>query len=126
MNKRDLLGLNLSGTICHRTGTRLPRCVLLDNLLYVYHICTPKFRFLSSFKRLTIKWTQSNVFYFSLEKAVSHGLHALTLEDIRYFFDPNAGMLLWQNLKKYFWHISGIFLRSCSNIKSKSSNYPFI
>ena len=45
---------------------------------------------------------------------MSHGLHALTLEDIRYFFDPNAGIscvFLWQNLNRYFLsYISGIFL----------------
>ena len=31
----DLLALHLSGTYCHTTGTRPPRCQLLENRLYI-------------------------------------------------------------------------------------------
>ena len=35
VNKRDLLAKCLSGTYCHKTGTRPPSCQLLENRLYV-------------------------------------------------------------------------------------------
>ena len=36
--KRDLLALYLSGTYCHKAGTRPPSCQLLDNRLYMCRI----------------------------------------------------------------------------------------
>ena len=35
VNKRDLLAKCLSGTYCHKTGTRPPSCQLLENRLYM-------------------------------------------------------------------------------------------
>ena len=36
VNKTDLQALYLSGTYCHKTGTRPPSCKHVDNRLYIY------------------------------------------------------------------------------------------
>ena len=35
INKTDLQAICLSGTNCHKTGTRPPSCINLDNRLYM-------------------------------------------------------------------------------------------
>ena len=54
VNKRDLLALYLSGTFCHKTGTRLPSCDIYRQPT-MYYLPTLDSR--ETYKTLQLKYT---------------------------------------------------------------------